>query len=608
MKKHTKKILRPIVAGLVIGLLLGIGIFVAKNSVHGRFATGTVVGGVNIAGKTFQEGKTMINTAAEEFLLTEISITADEAGVKTSFSNLGVSVLTEETLETINEVDARKSSFLKWFFMPEISKEEVPLLVEIPYDRIITKLNGELALTEKAPINATFYFDEKNKLQIQEEKEGVLLDSEGLFARLKNSAQTLTPQNIALKLNTHTPTITKAKLEDQKEAITESLRHQFVLIDPIYSDDWYVKLTEHLDWVEFIEKQKISIKALGEVVVEGDDELEEEGEVFVAIEVNQDKLDEFIDAEISQWLDVPVEPVNIYTDEIGGVVIEGKGYNGKMVQRKHLKKGIELAVENKIRNVPIPVIDVEPEITVAEDLQDLGIKERVSIGHTSYYGSPANRVHNIKTGAAKFNGTVIAPGETFSFNMLLGEVDASTGYRKELVIKKEGTIPEYGGGLCQVSTTFYRTILFGGLPVVARREHSYAVSYYSQVMGHGLDATIYLGGQDLQFQNDTEKHILIQTFTKDDYELYVAFYGTNDGREIEMDGPYLSGYYSPGATIYEDTNTLSAGQTKQVERAHTGFKALWYRYITDKKGEQTVETINSHYKAVPAKILVGTGE
>jgi vancomycin resistance protein YoaR len=394
-------------------------------------------------------------------------------------------------------------------------------------------------------------------------------------------------QNITLKLDPNSPTITKERLEEQRDNIVESLRYQFVLIDPIYSDDWNVRLTEHLDWVEFAEVAM---------------------EERIAIKINQNKLDEFVDAEISKWLDVPVDPVNIYTNEEGKVVIEGRGYDGKMVQRKHLKKAIELAVANQIRNVPIPVIDMEPEITISEDLQALGIKDRISIGHTSYYGSPGNRIHNIKTGAAKFNGEIVAPDEIFSFNTLLGPVDASTGYRKELVIKKEGTIPEYGGGLCQVSTTFYRTILFGGLPVTARREHSYAVSYYSQVLGHGLDATIYLGGQDLQFQNNTGEHILIQTFVKDDYELYVAFYGTSDGREIEMDGPYLSGYYSPGETVYEETGKLNSGQTKQVEKAHTGFKALWYRYITDKNGEQTVETINSHYKAVPAKILVGTGE
>ena len=73
-------------------------------------------------------------------------------------------------------------------------------------------------------------------------------------------------------------------------------------------------------------------------------------------------------------------------------------------------------------------------------------------------------------------------------------------YRKELVIKPEGTIPEYGGGLCQVSTTLYRAAIYGGLPIVDRAPHSYAVSYYSQVGGHGLDATIYPPSRDLKFK------------------------------------------------------------------------------------------------------------
>jgi hypothetical protein len=132
MKRNTKKILRPIIAGLTIGLLLSLGIFIAKNSVHGKFAAGTVVAGVDIAGKTFQEGEALINTAAEKFLTTEILISADGVEMKTSFSELGITVLTEETLETINEVDARKTSFIKWLFTPKISKEDTDLLVEIP--------------------------------------------------------------------------------------------------------------------------------------------------------------------------------------------------------------------------------------------------------------------------------------------------------------------------------------------------------------------------------------------------------------------------------------------------------------------------------------------
>jgi vancomycin resistance protein YoaR len=81
----------------------------------------------------------------------------------------------------------------------------------------------------------------------------------------------------------------------------------------------------------------------------------------------------------------------------------------------------------------------------------------------------------------------------------------------ELVIKKEGTVPEFGGGLCQVSSTAFRAAMNGGLPITQRRNHAYAVQYYAP---QGTDATIYPGVVDLKFINDTPGDILIWAFEK----------------------------------------------------------------------------------------------
>src|SRR5690606_34916503 len=159
------------------------------------------------------------------------------------------------------------------------------------------------------------------------------------------------------------------------------------------------------------------------------------------INIKQEKLNEFIDAEISEWLDLEAEPVSISKNENDEIIIEGKGNDGKKIQREMLKQAIEIAVINQTEEVIIPVKKISPEINVSEDLQKLGRKDRIAVGHTSYYGSTGNRVHNIKVGADRFNGLLVAPGEELSFNTRLGAVDASTGYRQELVIKGDGTVP-----------------------------------------------------------------------------------------------------------------------------------------------------------------------
>src|SRR3989339_520343 len=110
-----------------------------------------------------------------------------------------------------------------------------------------------------------------------------------------------------------------------------------------------------------------------------------------------------------------------------------------------------------------------------------------------------------------------------------------TGYLPELVIKDNKTIPEYGGGLCQIGTTVFRATIKSGLPVTLRRNHSYRVSYYEPA---GTDATIYDPWPDYRFINDTKNHILIQTRIEGD-DIYFDFWGTRDGRKIKITDPVI---------------------------------------------------------------------
>jgi len=162
--------------------------------------------------------------------------------------------------------------------------------------------------------------------------------------------------------------------------------------------------------------------------------------------------------------------------------------------------------DEKTRKITLPIFvkKAESEGTASE----LGITELLGVATTPFYGSPKNRVHNITNGVRFLTGTLVAPGEEFSTIGTLGQIDNTTGYLPELVIKGNETIPEFGGGLCQVSTTLFRTVMDAGLPVTARRNHSYRVPYYERdgegnFIGPGLDATIYSPNPDFRFRNDT---------------------------------------------------------------------------------------------------------
>ncbi|MFH1088605.1 MAG: VanW family protein, partial [Patescibacteria group bacterium] len=206
---------------------------------------------------------------------------------------------------------------------------------------------------------------------------------------------------------------------------------------------------------------------------------------------------------------------------------------------------------------------------------------------------------------SKFNNVIIKPDENFSFNKLLGTVDASTGYLPELVIKGDETTPEFGGGLCQVSTTTFRAALDGGYPIIARRNHSYRVSYYEPA---GTDATVYQPYPDFQFLNDTPYHLLIHTYIEGN-NLHFDFYSTSTGIRVELEGPRVYDITEPPPPVYIETSTLPEGEQKKIDTAHRGADAILYRHIFDEHGKEIRKDIfKSHYVPWPEKYLVGVSQ
>lgn len=598
---------RTLLIGLALAILAGGAISTAlgfyKNSLVGKFPPGSFVADVDVSMKTFSEAKKLLDSKIITYLETPIKIEVLAKTKEIKPSDLGITIFPEQSLRTLTPISLEKTKLSDLLGLISHQNESLPAIVNIDQNKLAATLEANFKLSEIAPKSAQASFGKNGEFIVTDGQPGATIDTNSLLKDLKLSARTLQPGEIKIPTFNQQPAVTKEDILAQQEKIKEELNMLITLEDPVYSDDWQIRLKKHPDWVRLVVKNKLKNPVTGETIYV--DPSVGFGEKTVMIEISQAKLDEFINQNISKWLDRPAQDVKIYTDEKGRVVIEGKGGDGKKVQRVQLKTAIELALENKVAKIPVPTISISPKINISEDLQAKGITEKIAVGHTSYYGSPVNRVFNIKLGAEKFNGKLIAPDEIFSFNKNLGRVDASTGYRKELVIKPEGTLPDFGGGICQVSTTTYRAALFAGLPIVERNQHTYAVTYYSQILGHGLDATIYLGGPDLRFKNDTGHHILLQAYTEGDYELYVVVYGTADGRRVEMEGPYISNQVGPPPTQYIETTDLAPGVKKQLEKPHGGFDALWYRHLFSKDGVETKEAIGTHYKAMPSKIAVG---
>lgn len=232
-------------------------------------------------------------------------------------------------------------------------------------------------------------------------------------------------------------------------------------------------------------------------------------------------------------------PINakLALDENNKLTITAEAVPGVAIEREaSLRTLIQtLQTENTpIREVRLPTTLVPAKVS-RETIDDLRLDTELSQGKTNFRGSPKNRIFNIHRATEQYDGLVIAPGEEFSFVEYLGEVDGDHGYLPELVIRNNKTEPEFGGGICQVSTTVFRAALLAGLEITERKNHSYPVQYYKP---YGLDATIYIPRPDLKFKNNTPGAILMMPKIVGT-ELTITFFGTSDGRTATIDGPHI---------------------------------------------------------------------
>lgn len=333
-----------------------------------------------------------------------------------------------------------------------------------------------------------------------------------------------------------------------------------------------------------------------------------------------DARNNFNNAIINSYINKNIKP-SVNRDPQDGIF---NFLDGKVVEFVPAKNGIEVdkdlltnniieqilfleTSDAKTIKIPIPVETTPPKITMAE-VNNMGIKELIGRGTSKFAGSIPGRIFNIELASSKFNGVLLPPGETLSFNQILGDVSSYTGYKQAYIIKDGRTVLGDGGGVCQVSTTLFRASLNAGLPIIERRAHSYRVGYYEQDSGPGIDATVFSPTSDLKILNDTPGYVLIQTiFNRAKVSLAFEIYGTSDGRVATITKPVISGITAPPPDLYIDDPTIPIGQVKQIDHKAWGAKAS-FDYKVERNGENLIDkTFYSNYRPWQSVFLRGTG-
>ena len=233
-----------------------------------------------------------------------------------------------------------------------------------------------------------------------------------------------------------------------------------------------------------------------------------------------------------------------------------------------------------VSKFPLSLNIVHPKIKTG-DVNNLGIKELLGSGTSTFHHSSDTRNFNVQKGASIINRILVAPGETFSFIKNLGEVTLEAGYKNAYIISQGHTVLDAGGGICQVSTTLFRAMLNAGLNITDRSAHAYRVSYYEEDSKPGFDATVFIPNPDLKFINDTGNYVLIQSIYEDSAKrLTYYIYGTSDGRQAEISNYRQWGWAPAPPDVNIDDPTLKPGQTVQDEHAIPGLNTSFDWKVT----------------------------
>jgi vancomycin resistance protein YoaR len=299
----------------------------------------------------------------------------------------------------------------------------------------------------------------------------------------------------------------------------------------------------------------------------------------------------------------PVDARFIFNDDTRQLELIQNAVIGRSLDIEASLQAINQKLAEGQHEIDLVIQYTDPAVKDDATAQALGITEAVSVYNSYFYGSSAERIQNIQIASARFHGVLVAPGATLSMADILGEVSFNTGYSEAWIIYGDRTIKGVGGGVCQVSTTLFRTAFFGGYEIDERYPHAYRVGYYEQTASGGydsslagLDATVFAPVVDFKFTNDTQYWLLMETYVDPAARrLTWKFYSTSDGRTVEWHTSGLTNIVEALDPLYEENPDLAAGVVKQVDWAVEGADVTVTRSVTRDGQVIHEDTFNTHY-------------
>ncbi|MDR3562999.1 MAG: VanW family protein [Negativicutes bacterium] len=317
--------------------------------------------------------------------------------------------------------------------------------------------------------------------------------------------------------------------------------------------------------------------------------------VPVRVRYNEGKLLAMFD-HWRETIDRP--PRNAALSLLGGGITPQE--QGRRLEVESLKPLVLQALEQPTAaRLALPVTPLYPDITTA-DIEQTGLKEVLADYTTFFDASDGNRSANIRLAARKINGYIVYPGKTFSFNAVVGPRDKEHGFKEALEIVDGEYVPGIGGGICQVSSTLYNSVLLSNLTVVERTNHSKPLGY----VGLGRDATVAYDILDFRFVNNTDEPVMILAET-DGNQLAVGMVGQKPLPEkvevVAVDRKVIA-----PAIVKKPDAELYLGETKVEKQGKPGYEITTLRLVRS-GGREIKREVLAKDRYLPEDTIIKVG-
>lgn len=550
------------------------------------------VRGVALGGLSRGAARRAIERHYAAFLHSPVSISYGEQIWRPSAADLGLRLDIDGALDAalaIGRGQARQQNLRTAAAVWE-QGVDLPLRLSVDQAAMQRYLIGIAAGVERPPTDADLWLDGAD-IRVQPEAWGVQALIDATMAEITAAAQSLDPQPVVLRTRALEPRVRDADLAPAAARLRTLLAGPITLESPASlcapGCRWQWSLAQIAGWLSLRHTTAA------------------DGRPAVMISVDQPAIRSALLPIAAALREEGTLPRVDWND--GALRITAPGDPGRGLDADQALAQINAALNGGPRALMLPLVALPPPVNEA-NLASLGISAQVGLGVSSFHNSEQYRITNIEAGARQMNGVLIPPGGSFSFNGNLGPVTAENGFVEGYAIIQNRTQKEWGGGLCQVSTTVFRAAFWGGLPITERHEHSFRIGWYEE-LGEppGLDAAIFTGVQDMRFTNDTGGWLLMQSAVDlRRQRLSIMLYGTPTGREVSMDYKVLERTPAPTEPVYVDDPAQPAGTLRKTDAARGGLTVEVYRTVRVGGRLLSDDTFETTFKPWPNIYVRGT--